>query len=84
VIRDCQSLVFGIDDEYGEQLGRFSIAHVATDWWRFRTAPSFGLGVHLRVRRFGSARKPEGQPEHIDRAGESWYKAPGADHLIAR
>ena len=27
-------------------------------WWRLRTAPSFGLGVHICVRHFGSDRKP--------------------------
>src|SRR5580704_16511101 len=26
----------------------------------------------------------EGQPEHIYRAGESWYETPGAHHLISR
>ena len=26
----------------------------------------------------------EGQPERIYRAGESWYEAPGAHHLISR
>ncbi len=31
VIRGRQGIVFGIDDEYGEQLRRFSIARVATD-----------------------------------------------------
>jgi quercetin dioxygenase-like cupin family protein len=30
------------------------------------------------------ASQVEGQPEHIYRAGESWYEAPGAHHLIGR
>ena len=31
MIRGRQGIVSGIDDEYGEQLRRFSIARVATD-----------------------------------------------------
>jgi len=30
------------------------------------------------------ASQVEGQPEHIYRAGESWYETPGAHHLISR
>jgi quercetin dioxygenase-like cupin family protein len=30
------------------------------------------------------ASQVEGQPEHIYRAGESWYEMPGSHHLISR
>src|ERR1700746_3852850 len=30
------------------------------------------------------ASQVEGEPEHIYRAGESWYETPGAHHLISR
>jgi quercetin dioxygenase-like cupin family protein len=30
------------------------------------------------------ASQVEGQPEHMYRAGESWYETPGAHHLISR